>query len=133
MTVFTDLAIAVVVGVIISALVFSWKYAHQITATEYNNDKGEKVYEIHGAIFFGSASIFTDLFNVAADPQVVNIDFRYARVCDHSALEAVQSLSQKYTKYGKELHIFNLSGDCSALLDKAGDLVTISRLDEKEA
>ena len=132
-TVFTDLAIAVVVGVVISALVFSWKYAHQITATEYKNDKGEKVYEIHGAIFFGSASIFSELFSVIDDPEVVNIDFRYARVCDHSALEAVESLSKKYRKYGKEVHIFNLSGECSALLDKAGDLVTISRLDEKQA
>ena len=110
-TVFTDLAIAVVVGVIISALVFSWKYSHQITATKYNDEKGGKVYEIHGAIFFGSASIFTELFDVAADPKVVNIDFKYARVCDHSALEAVHSLSEKYKKNGKELHIYNLSGD----------------------
>ena len=132
-TVFTDLAIAVVVGVIISALVFSWKYSHQITATEYNNEKGEKVYEIHGAIFFGSASIFSGLFNIPTDPEIVNVDFKYARVCDHSALEAVNSLTEKYKRVGKELHVFNLSGECSALLDKAGDLVTISRLDETKA
>ncbi|HIP06913.1 MAG TPA: SulP family inorganic anion transporter [Mariprofundaceae bacterium] len=125
-TVFTDLAIAVVVGVIASALVFAWKNAKHIYAVGKDLESGERVYEIHGPLFFASAHRFNELFDPKNDPDEVIIDFAHSRVADHSAIEAIDNLAEKYTKAGKKLHLRHLSKECRALLEKAGGLVEIN-------
>jgi SulP family sulfate permease len=125
-TVFTDLAIAVVVGVIATALVFAWKNARHIYAIPSDNEKGERIYEIHGPLFFASVHRFGELFNPENDPDEVIVDFAFSRVADHSAIEAIDSLAEKYTKAGRNLHLRHLSGECRQLLEKAGDLVEVN-------
>lgn len=132
-TVLTDLALAVVVGVIVSALVFAWKSARTIWTEEKLKGKGKnqkKIYTLHGALFFGSISSFKNLFNPKEDPDHVIIDFRSARVWDHSALEAIDALATKYTKLGKELHLVHLSEDCKLLLKKAADMVDVNSVED---
>ena len=124
-TVFEDLAIAVLVGVIVSALVFAWKKGSQIEIHSEIDQKGSKVYKLRGQVFFGSVSNFTELFNPANDPADVIIDFHYARVHDHSGIEAINTLAGRYTKLGKKLHLVDLSPECCQLLDTAGDMVDI--------
>ncbi|RTZ81906.1 MAG: sodium-independent anion transporter, partial [Gammaproteobacteria bacterium] len=126
-TVYADLAIAVIVGVIVSALVFSWKHARHIAAESFIDGKGAKVYRLHGPLFFGSAKNFGDLFDPREDPDEVIIDFADARVVDHSGLEAIDSLAERYLRAGKELHLRHLSPECRDLLDKAGSLVEVNR------
>ncbi len=125
-TVFTDLAIAVVVGVIATALVFAWKNARHIYAIPSDSEKGERIYEIHGPLFFASVHRFGELFNPENDPDEVIVDFAFSRVADHSAIEAIDSLAEKYTKAGKNLHLRHLSSECRQLLEKAGDLVEVN-------
>ncbi len=125
-TVFTDLAIAVVVGVIASALVFAWQNAKHIYAVPKDLESGERVYEMHGPLFFASAHRFNELFDPENDPNEVIIDFAHSRVADHSAIEAIDNLAEKYKKAGKNLHLRHLSQDCKALLKKAGSLVEIN-------
>jgi len=125
-TVFTDLAIAVVVGVIAMALVFAWKNAKHIYAIPKDLESGERVYEMHGPLFFASVHRFNELFNPARDPDEVIIDFAFSRVADHSAIEAIDSLAERYTKAGKKLHLRHLSQECKTLLEKAGNLVEIN-------
>ncbi len=125
-TVFTDLAIAVLVGVVVSALVFAWEHAKQIYATTFVDEHGSKVYELHGPLFFGSVSHFLELFTVQDDPKDVIVEFKYSRVADHSAIEAIDTLAERYTSKGKTLHIRHLSEDCCKLLKKAGDLVEVN-------
>ncbi len=125
-TVLTDLAVAVGVGVIASALMFAWQHAKHIYSTNSVNDEGSKVYEINGPIFFGSAANFLELFDVENDPQDIIIDFATSRVVDHSAIEAVDTISDRYSKAGKKVHLRHLSQDCHALLNKAGSLVEIN-------
>ena len=125
-TVFTDLAIAVVVGVIAMALVFAWKNAKHIYAIPKDLESGERVYEMHGPLFFASVHRFNELFNPAHDPDEVIIDFAFSRVADHSAIEAIDSLAERYTKAGKKLHLRHLSQECKTLLEKAGNLVEIN-------
>jgi SulP family sulfate permease len=125
-TVFTDLAIAVVVGVIATALVFAWKNARHIYAIPSDSEKGERIYEIHGPLFFASVHRFGELFNPENDPDEVIVDFAFSRVADHSAIEAIDSLAEKYTKAGKNLHLRHLSAECRQLLEKAGDLVEVN-------
>ncbi|HHH44235.1 MAG TPA: SulP family inorganic anion transporter, partial [Gammaproteobacteria bacterium] len=91
-TVVSDLAIAVVVGVIVSALVFAWEHAKHLRVESFIDAKGSKVYELHGLLFFASVRNFQDLFNCKEDPDDVIIDFRHSRVMDHSAIEAVDTL-----------------------------------------
>ncbi len=129
-TVATDLAIAVVVGVIVSALVFAWEHATHINVQSYIDDHGSKVYELNGPIFFGSVKNFRDLFNPEDDPDDVIIEFQNSRVTDHSAIEAIDSLADRYIKAGKQLHLRHLSVECKQLLDKAGDLVEVNRLED---
>jgi SulP family sulfate permease len=129
-TVATDLAIAVVVGVIVSALVFAWEHAKHINVQSYIDDHGSKVYELNGPIFFGSVKNFRDLFNPEDDPDDVIIEFQNSRVTDHSAIEAIDSLADRYIKAGKQLHLRHLSVECKQLLDKAGDLVEVNRLED---
>lgn len=125
-TVFTDLAIAVVVGVIAAALVFAWKHARHIYAEVLLTKDGSKVYKLHGPLFFASAHRFAELFDSANDPEEVIVDFASSRVTDHSAIEAIDTLAERYTKAGKHLHLIHLSPECRDLLEKAGDLVEVN-------
>ena len=117
LTVMFDLAIAVIAGVIISALVFSWENAKRIRARKSEKD-GVKKYEIFGPLFFGSIQMFNSKFDVAGDPDVVEIDFIESKVSDHSGLEALFSLVNKYEKAGKTVRLKHLSEDCKRLLRK---------------
>ncbi|MFT7053434.1 MAG: SulP family sulfate permease [Psychromonas sp.] len=130
-TVLTDLAIAVFVGVIVSALVFAWEHAKHIYAVSViSEDQKEKIYRINGPLFFGSTSHFLDLFDVTNDPRSVIADFAESRVADHSAIEAISVLTDRYVKEGKKLHIRHLSRDCRKLLNKAGVLVEINIIED---
>lgn len=125
-TVLTDLAIAVVTGVIISALVFAWQHAKRINVRTYLDDKGWKVYELEGTLFFASAAQFQTLFTPKDDPDEVVVEFRRALVKDHSAVEAIDSLATRYQQAGKRLHLRHLSPDCLEVLEKAKDMVEIN-------
>lgn len=122
-TVFSDLAIAVVVGVIVSALVFAWQTASHIYVEVEKDTKKQKIYVLHGQLFFASISRFKELFDPKNDPEDVVIDFRHSRVWDHSGLEAIDALAERYMKNGTKLHLRHLSQDCRYLLDKAGNLI----------
>ncbi len=119
LTVLFDLAIAVIAGVIVSALVFSWENAKRIRARKRIREDGTKVYEIWGPLFFGSISAFNDKFDAKNDPENVEIDFVESRVSDHSALEAIFNLVEKYEAEGKSIKLKHLSEDCKLLLYKA--------------
>lgn len=121
-----DLASAVILGVIVSALVFAWQHATHIMADVKYNQHGSKIYQLHGPLFFASVSSFKDMFDVAGDPADVVIDFYYTRVYDQSGMEAINSLAEKYQAAGKRLHLTHLSPECRGLLDQAGDLVEIN-------
>lgn len=129
-TVVTDLAVAVCVGVIVSALVFAWEHAKHIYTNSYIDEQGSKVYELHGPLFFGSVKNFAELFDVNNDPRDVIIEFKYSRVADHSAIEAIDSLAERYKKAGKKLHLRHLSPDCIELLNKAKDLVEVNVIED---
>jgi len=119
LTVFFDLAVAVIAGVIVSALAFSWASAKRIRARKHINPDGSKVYEIWGPLFFGSIQAFNSKFDVANDPDVVEIDFIESKVTDHSALEALFALVEKYEAAGKKVILKHLSEDCKTLMIKA--------------
>jgi SulP family sulfate permease len=129
-TVFTDLAIAVLVGVIVSALFFAWEHASHINVKQYNVEDGSRVYELNGPLFFGSVKNFLDLFTPANDPNDVIIDFKNSRVVDHSAIEAIDNLADKYIRTGKQLHLRHLTLECKDLLTKAGDLVEVNVMED---
>ena len=122
LTVIFDLAIAVIAGVIVSALVFSWENAKRIRARKRIREDGTKVYEIWGPLFFGSISAFNEKFDVKNDPNSVEIDFVESRVSDHSALEAIFVLVEKYHNLGKKIRLKHLSEDCKILLYKASPI-----------
>lgn len=124
LTVLFDLAIAVLAGVIVSALVFSWENAKRIRARKRFKEDGTKVYEIWGPLFFGSISAFNDKFDVKNDPDHVEIDFVEARVSDHSAIEAIFALVEKYQAEGKSIILKHLSEDCKELLYKSSPIFT---------
>lgn len=119
LTVIFDLAIAVIAGVIVSALVFSWENAIRIRARKRMKPNGTKVYEIWGPLFFGSVAVFNEKFDVKNDPPSVEIDFIESRVSDHSALEAIFNLVEKYQKAGKTIRLKHLSKECKVLLNKS--------------
>ncbi|PWK18735.1 SulP family inorganic anion transporter [Xanthomarina spongicola] len=119
LTVLFDLAIAVIAGVIVSALVFAWENARRIRARKRLKEDGTKVYEIWGPLFFGSITAFNDKFDAKNDPDKVEIDFVESRVSDHSALEAISNLVEKYKAEGKDIKLKHLSEDCKALLYKS--------------
>ncbi len=129
-TVLTDLAIAVVVGVIMSALVFAWEHAKHISAKTYVDDKGFKFYEITGPLFFGSVQNFHELFDPGNDPQEVVVDFANTRVYDHSGLEAIDTLAERFARAQKTLHLRHLSAECKDLMDKAGSLVEVNVMED---
>ena len=129
-TVVTDLAIAVIVGVIVSALIFAWEHAKRIHVTISEGRMGSKVYELHGPLFFASVRNFQDLFDPRNDPDDVVVEFQDARVVDHSAIEAIDTLAERYLKAGKRLHLRHLSPECRELLEKAGDLVEVNVIED---
>ena len=118
-TVWQDLAIAVIAGVIMSALVFAWNNATMIRARKRMKEDGTKVYEIWGPLFFGSVQNFSSKFDPKTDPENVEIDFIESRVSDHSGVEAVMVLAEKYLELGKKLKLTHLSPECKILLLKA--------------
>lgn len=122
LTVIFDLAIAVIAGVIVSALVFAWENAKRIRARKRFREDGTKVYEIWGPLFFGSISAFNEKFDVKNDPEIVEIDFVEARISDHSAIEAIFALVEKYHAAGKKITLKHLSKDCKDLLYKASPI-----------
>jgi len=119
LTVIFDLAIAVLAGVIVSALVFAWQDAKRIRARKSFREDGTKVYEIWGPLFFGSITTFNSKFDVHSDPQNVEIDFIESRVADHSGIEAISNLVDKYENAGKSIKLKHLSADCITLLQRA--------------
>ena len=127
-TVATDLATAVVVGVIVSALAYAWSNATRIHAItrESRTEEGAKVYEIQGPLFFGSADGFAEIFEVENDPDTVIVDFAGSRVADQSALQAIEAIATKYENAGKKIQLRHLSRDCHSLLSKAGHLMVDS-------
>ena len=122
LTVLFDLAIAVIAGVIVSALVFSWENAKRIRARKRMREDGTKIYEIWGPLFFGSISAFNDKFDIKNDPEHVEIDFVESRISDHSAIEAIFSLVNKYKAEGKSVKLKHLSEDCKVLLYKSSPM-----------
>lgn len=126
-TVWQDLAIAVIIGVIVSALVFAYQQAKHLTSTVEVNDAGAKVYHINGSVFFGSIHCFKEMCTAKDDPENVIIDFANARVYDHSGIEAIDKLAEKYEKYGKTLKIRHLSPECLNLLKNAGNVVEVDK------
>jgi len=125
-TVLEDLAVAVVVGVIVSALAYAWNNARRIHAKTYVTPECAKVYQVQGPLFFGSAEGFAELFDPARDPQTVIVDFADSRVVDQSALQAIEAVAGKYEATGKRVQLRHLSRDCHRLLKKAGHLMVDS-------
>jgi SulP family sulfate permease len=129
-TVATDLAVAVVVGVIISALVFAWEHAKHIRIDAREDHKGSTVYAVTGPLFFGSVTSFLERFDPKADNDDVVIDFARSRVADHSGLDAIDTLAERYENAGKTLHLVHLSEECRMLLKKAGNLVEVNVIED---
>jgi len=129
-TVLTDLAVAVILGIVIAALVFAWQHAKQIHVETYIDDKGWKVYELDGSLFFASIAQFQNLFNPKSDPEHVVIEFKRSKVMDHSAVEAIYALAGRYQAEGKRLHLSHLSPDCLELLEKAKDMVEVNQFED---
>ncbi|TFG88832.1 MAG: SulP family inorganic anion transporter [Hyphomicrobiales bacterium] len=125
-TVMSDLAVAVIVGVIVSALAYAWNNATRIHAKTHVNPEGARVYQIEGPLFFGSADGFIELFDQQNDPDLVIVDFLNSRVVDQSALQAIEALASKYEAVGKSLQLRHLSRDCHRLLNRAGQLMVDS-------
>ena len=129
-TIVADLAIAVILGVIVSALVFAWEHARIIEVTTSKNKKGWKIYELKGTLFFASVKNFNELFKIKEDPKEIVIDFKLSKVADHSALMAIDSLANKYKLAGKKLHLVHLSPDCLEVLESAKKMVEINVLED---
>jgi|TARA_B110000902_G_scaffold28040_1_gene30421 SulP family sulfate permease len=129
-TVATDLAAAVVVGVIVSALVFAWEHAKYIRIEACEDHKGSTVYAVTGPLFFGSVTSFLDRFDPQQDKDDVVIDFARSRVADHSGLEAIDTLADRYLSAGKTLHLVHLSDECRRLLRKAGNMVEVNVIED---
>jgi SulP family sulfate permease len=132
LTVVFDLAIAVLAGVIVSALVFAWENALRIRARKHIDENGVKHYEIFGPLFFGSVQMFNSKFDVENDPNEIIIDFRESRVADHSGIEAVNKLAQKYEQAGKNISLLHLSPDCRKLIHKADKLIQVDIIEDPE-
>lgn len=125
-----NLALAVLIGVIISALVFAWESAKRIRAKKYLDENGVKHYEIYGPLFFGSVTAFNEKFDVAGDPVEVIIDFKDSRVADMSGIEALNKLTERYAREGKKLHLRHLSDDCKTLLKNAESVIEVNILED---
>jgi SulP family sulfate permease len=128
--VFHNLAVAVLIGVVISALAFAWENAKRIRARKHIDENGYKHYEIYGPLFFGSTAVFSDKFDVQNDPEHIIIDFAESRVADHSAIEALNKITERYAKAGKKVHLRHLSKDCLRLLDNAKAIVEVNYFED---
>jgi len=125
-----NLAIAVLLGVIISALAYSWENAKRIRARKYVDNDGVKHYEIYGPLFFGSTTAFAEKFDIQNDPEEVIIDFQESRVADMSGIEALNKITERYKKAGKNIHLKHLSKDCIRLLENAEDIIDVNVLED---
>ncbi|MEQ8359712.1 MAG: SulP family inorganic anion transporter [Cytophagales bacterium] len=125
-----NLALAVIIGVIISALVFAWDNAKRIRARKTIDEKGIKRYEIYGPLFFGSVTAFNEKFDVLNDPEEVIIDFAESRVVDMSAIEALNKITERYEKLGKTVHLKHLSADCRKLLKNADKIIDVNVIED---
>ncbi|MBR0574509.1 MULTISPECIES: SulP family inorganic anion transporter [Pasteurellaceae] len=125
-----NLALAVVVGVIIAALVFAWDNAKHIRVLKYVDDKAIRYYEVTGPLFFASTTTFIEKFNVTGDPKEVVIDFKNSRVADMSAIEALNKLTERYKKLGKKVHLRHLSSDCRALIKNAESVIDVNVMED---
>ncbi|APG61042.1 SulP family inorganic anion transporter [Christiangramia salexigens] len=125
-----NLALAVLVGVILSALFFAWESAKRIRARKSIDENGVKHYEIYGPLFFASTTNFAEKFDVANDPEEIIIDFKDSRVADMSAIEALNAVTQRYSKVGKKVHLRHLSDDCRRLLKNADALIEVNIMED---
>ncbi len=125
-TVMADLAMAVLVGVIVSALVFAWEHAKHVHLKTSTGSDGRKIYQVEGTLFFASTADFLQQFSAREDPDQVEIDFARAKLMDHSAIEAVNNLADRYHRAGKQLKLRHLSPDCLELLDKAKAMIEVN-------
>jgi SulP family sulfate permease len=125
-----NLALAVLIGVVISALVFAWESAKRIRARHYIDENGVKHYEIYGPLFFASTTVFTEKFDIANDPGEIIIDFKESRVADMSAIEALNTITRKYSEAGKTVHLRHLSEDCRQLLKDAEAVIDVNIIED---
>jgi SulP family sulfate permease len=125
-----NLALAVLTGVIIAALVFAWDNAKRIRARKYIDENGVKHYEIYGPLFFGSTTAFTEKFDVLNDPEVVIVDFKESRVVDMSAIESLNKLTERYHKQNKKIHLKHLSLDCRMLIKNAESIIDVNIIED---
>jgi SulP family sulfate permease len=128
--IFHNLALAVIIGVIISALVFAWESAKRIRARKRIDENGYKHYEIYGPLFFGSTAAFAEKFDITNDPEHVVINFMESKVVDHSAIEAINKITERYAKNGKKVHLRHLSEDCRRMLDRADAIIEINHYED---
>lgn len=124
--IFHNLAVAVIIGVVISALAFAWESAKRIRARKFVDQNGIKHYEIFGPLFFGSVALFQEKFDIANDPAEIIIDFKESRVVDHSAIDALNKVTERYRKVGKKVHLRHLSEDCKLLLNNAAEIIDVN-------
>ena len=129
-TIIADLAIAVIVGVIVSALFFAWDHAKKINVNHRTNRRGWKIYQLEGTLFFASVKNFQELFDYKNDPKNVIIDFEKSKVADQSAIMAIDNIANKYKNAGKKLHIVHLSPECLEILDTAKEMVEVNLLED---
>jgi SulP family sulfate permease len=127
---FHNLAVAVLAGVVISALVFAWENAKRIRARKYVDEQGVKHYEIYGPLFFGSVQAFNEKFDITGDPEEVIIDFAESRVVDMSGIEALNRLTERYREAGKKVHLRHLSADCRQLLRNAEEVIDVNIIED---
>ena len=129
-TIIADLAIAVIVGVIVSALFFAWDHAKKINVNHKTNRRGWKIYQLEGTLFFASVKNFQELFDYKNDPKNVIIDFEKSKVADQSAIMAIDNIANKYKNAGKKLHLVHLSPECLEILDTAKEMVEVNLLED---
>jgi SulP family sulfate permease len=125
-----NLALAVLIGVIIAALVFAWDNAKRIRARKTIDANGVKHYEIYGPLFFGSIAAFNEKFDILNDPNEIIIDFAESRVVDMSAIEALNKITERYHKVGKKVVLKHVSPDCRILLNNAADLIAVNVMED---
>ena len=125
-----NLAVAVLLGVIISALAYSWENAKRIRARKHIDEQGVKHYEIYGPLFFGSTTLFGEKFDISGDPDEIIIDFKESRVADMSGIEALNKITGRYAKVGKKVHLRHLSKDCIQLLENAEEIIDVNVMED---
>ena len=125
-----NLALAVLIGVVVAALVFAWDNALRIRARKHVDEQGWKHYELYGPLFFGSTTVFAEKFDVEGDPEHVVLDFQESRVVDMSAIEVLNRLTARYAKAGKKVNLRHLSEDCRALIDKVESIIEVNHFED---